>query len=141
MITPQEVVTLGRSLVGTPYRHQGRTRQSVDCIGLIVLVSRELGLLDAERFIPANYSPRPRDGLLEKYVREVCIEIAQPVAGSMALFRWAQTAPPAHCALMSDVTMIHSYRTVGRVVEHRFAGKWPERVHSFYLLPGVEYSP
>jgi cell wall-associated NlpC family hydrolase len=139
MIAPSVVIDCARSLVGTPYRHQGRTRSAVDCIGLLVVVAVELKLFDPAYLIPANYSPRPVDGLLEKHVLEVCELTDEPLPGGIALFRWARQAPPAHCAVLGDGTILHAYKTVGHVVEHGLRGKWPARVHSFYRLPGVSY--
>jgi cell wall-associated NlpC family hydrolase len=139
MIEPSAVIAKARELLGVPYRHQGRSHIAVDCIGVIVVVVRDLALIDVDLFIPANYTARPRDGLLERYVASVCVPSEGPVAGGFALFRWAPTAPAAHCAILTGDTMIHSYKTVGRVTEHGFRAKWPERVHSFWKLPGVNY--
>jgi cell wall-associated NlpC family hydrolase len=35
------IVSAARSWLGVPWRHQGRTRQGVDCAGLVVLVGRK----------------------------------------------------------------------------------------------------
>jgi len=139
MISATTVIECARSMIGTPYRHQGRSRSAVDCIGLLVVVGLELKLFELRDLIPANYSPRPMDGLLEKRVGEICEYTREAVPGCVALFKWARTAPAAHCAAVGEGTIIHAYQTVGRVVEHGFRGKWPSRVHSYYRLPGVNY--
>lgn len=139
MIPAEAVIECARSMLGVPYRHQGRSRAAVDCIGLLVVVAQELGLFDPHLWIPANYSPRPVDGLLEKHVREACEISDGSLPGGIALFRWSRVAPPAHCAVLGHDTMLHAYKTVGQVVEHGFRGKWPGRAHSYYRLPGVAY--
>jgi cell wall-associated NlpC family hydrolase len=45
-VEPSDIIAAGRSWLGMPWRHQGRTRQGVDCAGLVVLVGRGLGLAD-----------------------------------------------------------------------------------------------
>jgi cell wall-associated NlpC family hydrolase len=139
MIPAAEVVNEARSLLGTPYRHQGRSKTAVDCIGLIVVVARELELFDPNRLIPANYSARPKDGLLEKNVAEVCMRVDVVEPGLIALFRWSPRAPAAHCAILTDDGMIHSYKTVGCVVEHGYRAKWPTRLHSLWRMHRVDY--
>jgi cell wall-associated NlpC family hydrolase len=41
-----DIVAAARGWIGVPWRHQGRSRAGVDCVGLIVVVCRELGLSD-----------------------------------------------------------------------------------------------
>jgi hypothetical protein len=43
---PNAIIAAARSWLGVPWGHQGRTRQGVDCAGLVVLVGRGLGLAD-----------------------------------------------------------------------------------------------
>jgi cell wall-associated NlpC family hydrolase len=45
-VEPNAIIAAARSWLGVPWRHQGRTRQGVDCAGLVVLVGRGLGLDD-----------------------------------------------------------------------------------------------
>lgn len=138
-ITPADVVASARSWVGTQYRHQGRGKTGVDCIGLLVVVARELDLFEPETFIPANYSRRPQDGLLERRVAQVCVQTLSPVAGCFALIHWSHTGPAAHCAILTGENMVHSYQKVGEVVEHGYRHPWPRFTHSLWLLPKVAY--
>lgn len=45
-------------LVGTPFHHQGRTDDGVDCLGLIVLAARRAGVTGVEDHVP-DYVRRP----------------------------------------------------------------------------------
>ena len=136
MTTGRDVVTAARSWVGVPYRHQGRSRNGVDCIGLAIVVARELGILPPET-PPSNYTRRPRDGALEAYVVRHCVKLEAPEAGCMVLMRWAPRAAPSHVGLLTPENLIHAYAGNEKVVEHGFRAKWPPRVHSFWRFVGV----
>lgn len=136
MISGADVVDIARAWVGAPYRHQGRSRLGVDCIGLAIVVVRELGLLPSEA-PPFNYTRRPRDGFLEAYVGRHCIELQTPEVGCMVLMRWAPRAPASHVGILTPDNIIHAYGGNQCVVEHGFRGKWPARVHSFWRFAGV----
>lgn len=41
-----ECIRLARSYIGTPWKHKGRSRTGIDCIGLPYVVGKELGLHD-----------------------------------------------------------------------------------------------
>jgi cell wall-associated NlpC family hydrolase len=136
MTTGFDVVAAARAWVGVPYRHQGRSRLGVDCIGLAIVVARELDLMPAEK-PPANYTRRPRDGLLEAYIRRHCIELAGPEVGCMVLMRWDRRAPPSHVGILTPDNLIHAYGGNAQVVECGFRAKWPARAHSFWRFHGV----
>ena len=36
VIKRREIVDAARNWVGVPYRHQGRTRNGIDCVGLLL---------------------------------------------------------------------------------------------------------
>ena len=57
---PSAIVAAARTWLGVPWRHQGRTRQGVDCAGLVVLVGRGLGPAIGEN-VSAGGCPCPRD--------------------------------------------------------------------------------
>lgn len=58
-MTGAEIEMEARSFIGVRYRHQGRSREGVDCIGLPVLVRERLGL--ATPPVALNYAPLPTD--------------------------------------------------------------------------------
>jgi len=41
-----QLIEKARSYIGTKWRHQGRTRQGIDCLGLMLVPAFELGLCD-----------------------------------------------------------------------------------------------
>ena len=69
MTTKKEFIAQARRYVGFPHHHQGRAHlggrnQTVDCVGLLVCVGEDLGLVDVDgvpfrRSDELNYGPQP----------------------------------------------------------------------------------
>lgn len=132
-----DVVAAARGWLGVPYRHQGRSREGVDCIGLVLVVLAQGRALPPGFRDAFAYSRLPQAGMLEREVGARCQRIAAPVPGSIGLFRWKREAQ--HVAIMTGDGLVHAYESVGEVVEHGYRGNWPRRAVSFWLLPGVLY--
>ena len=75
---PDTIVAAARSWLGVPWRHQGRTRQGVDCAGLVVLVGRELGLADYDT---TAYGRRPEGQGFVEHFRAAMDGVPLPEAG------------------------------------------------------------
>lgn len=131
--TADRVVLEARSWVGVPFRHQGRDRRGVDCVGLPIVIGQALGLLPA-KFDVADYG-RTATGELIARLQQYCRPIPSPVPGSLLVIAWAKTA--AHVAIFTGDNMIHAYESVGKVVEHGYRGRWLRLTHSAWALPGV----
>lgn len=43
-LTRAAIITAARAQLGTPFRHQGRSAQGVDCVGLLICIGRALDL-------------------------------------------------------------------------------------------------
>ena len=130
------MILAARGWVGVPFRHQGRDRRGVDCVGLIIAVGAELGL-PCGAVDMRSYGRLPLGGMLESAVAEHGIPVAEPEAGAVVLCRFARSIQ--HVALCTGPTLIHAYEGVGKVVEHGFRGKWERRAVSAWRLPGVSY--
>jgi NlpC/P60 family putative phage cell wall peptidase len=148
--TRQAVVAEARGWIGTPYQHQARVRQvGTDCVGLIVGVGIAAGVLEwsAEAFAPwRGYGrlPNPRkmrEGL-ERFLIEIEADQVRP--GDIPWFAWRE-GRPMHLGIMATddtlaegrPTIIHATSLIGRVVEHGFAGEWPDRVEGWWRYPGL----
>jgi cell wall-associated NlpC family hydrolase len=130
-----------RSLVGTRYRHQGRTARGVDCVGLPVYALQQIGVACEDLF---GYSPRP-DGLtLQANVEK---HLGPPTdkwkPGDIVLMRWYERGDTVYCNHVGVLgmhanrwTLIHAYAQLKRVTEHSLAGHWPRRVYAVYSLGG-----
>jgi cell wall-associated NlpC family hydrolase len=121
------LVAAARSLVGTPFRHQGRTRRGCDCIGLLVLSFALIGLRGNDR---VDYGKLPAHRKLAASLED---NFGLPFSGELqpgdvVAMSWG--AEEAHVALVCDhpdlgLGLIHSYANAGRVIEH---GLIPEHI-------------
>lgn len=137
MITAQQLVDGARSWIGVPFRHQGRSRLGVDCVGLPLCVMGELGIL------PEGYADKPlygrqpnsRDQL--DVVERFCTRLESPENGCLVMIIWPKVKWPSHVALLDGGHMIQAYEQSGRVVKHRYGQPWLRMTHSVWRLPGV----
>ena len=128
-MTADEIVAAARAELGTPFAHQGRTPgKALDCIGLVIVVARNWHDV-AE---PGAYGRLPVDGRLESEVdaHPLLVRVREPQAGDVLLMRFGVN--PQHAAICAGETIIHSYSSVGKVVEHRFSDVWRKRVVRAY---------
>jgi cell wall-associated NlpC family hydrolase len=143
MITPQQLIDEARKLVGTPWRHQGRSKLGVDCIGLVLLAAKNAGL-DLVKFsgapVPTRYSRHP-DPQLYDTVQRYCTRIESPVPGCLLFFKFDADKHPRHFGIYTEQgTMIHAEcKTRMQVVEHGHRAHWDRWTHGAWLLPGVSY--
>lgn len=145
------IVTAARGWISTPYVHQHRARgQAVDCVGLVIGVGLEAGVLDTwteEAWEPhRNYGRAPNPEHMGRAIRQFLAPLDLDPAeaapdGSVAFMGWRDHLP-MHLAIMATApdgrrTMIHAFAHIGRVVEHGFDAEWPGRVISWWSYPGI----
>ena len=143
LITPQEIERHARTLLHTPYQHQGRTAgKELDCIGVIILTGKLAGVIEPD-FDFCNY-PRDPDGKLEKMLDLHCEPLETVQLGAIALF--ALDAIPHHCGIITNYAtgdgLLHALDSVGcrRVVEHALLNSLSEKMVKVYGFRGVAYS-
>lgn len=114
-MTKDDVIKEARTWVGTPFKHQGRVKGvGADCVGIIIGVTRDLGL---SNFDTKNYSRYPdiqmMGSLLREHLEEIPVENAQP--GDVL---WIKVkGSPQHLAMKTDKGIIHAHMGVGKCVE------------------------
>ena len=122
-----------RKLIGTKWRHRGRSRFSVDCIGLIAVSGRAAGLLAHDE---NNYGREPWEDRLRKGCRARWGDpVKEPQPGDIAIIRWDQ-GEPSHMGIIGDkpgggLTLIHAHNLHG-VIEHTLSGKIEKCVVEVY---------
>jgi cell wall-associated NlpC family hydrolase len=140
--TRQQVVATAREWIGVPYRHQGRSRQCVDCIGFVVCVGAQLGVtIEA----PYDYTDSPSGKMLMDRSRVQFDEVLDrktPIPGDiMALWGWNRNEPQ-HFAIAADFgsrpTMIHAFSKRKQVVEHGIDPFWEKRLMALFTFKGME---
>lgn len=134
MTTREQFVAEARTWIGVPFVHQGRNRLGVDCIGLVLVVCRALGLSDAD---PRGYGRAPNGAALlrglAQYARPLRPDEAQ--AGDLLLMRFLRD--PQHVGIATDHGILHAYGGAGRVVETSLPPSWRRRIVRAYGVPGV----
>lgn len=145
--TRAAVVAEARSWIGTPWQHQARAKGvGVDCAGLVIGVSRALGLVTAG--MDVNHYARMPDGrsLLahcDEWMRRIATAAVQP--GDVLVMRFDEH--PQHIAIAADyahggLAIVHALdsrdRKRARVVEHRLSAGLLSKVVAAYALPGVD---
>lgn len=128
------VVAAARAYLGVRFRHQGRSRHGLDCVGLLLLAFRDVGRV--YRDVPAYGRTPWKDGLREavaSQLQPVPLDDMQP--GDVALIRFDKE--PQHVALIGDyltggLSLIHSYAIVRRVTEQRLDEAWRANILEVY---------
>jgi hypothetical protein len=83
-VSAEAFVAAARSFVGVPWRHLGRARTGVDCIGLVLLAAREAGV---ELPDPAPYAREPQGTRLLEGILGHAPRVAETAPGDVLLFR------------------------------------------------------
>lgn len=146
LISQDSVVTEARSYIGTKVRFKGRDHNSIDCVGLALMVGiaagglvippEEMEALDRYGWLPPSYKLVE---LIERYLRPA--DIQRP--GDVGMFEFGARGLPMHLAVMAEfegrTTMIHANPLVRpkRVTEHTYAGAWVARNPTFWRYPGI----
>jgi cell wall-associated NlpC family hydrolase len=133
----QAMIDQARTWINVKFRHQGRSRFGVDCVGLFACVAGELGRPDP---IPANYSREPDSRLLlaelRKRFEEIKINETRP--GDFLVMHFENVKgvmDRRHLALRTDKGIIHSAAMYRKVTEHGLTPEWANRVVTAFRIP------
>lgn len=133
-MTADEIIEAARAELNTPFMHQGRLPgKALDCAGLAVVVASHWHTVSE----PRAYGRSPHLGLLQEWVeaQDFLEPTSKPEAGGLMLMRFGKE--PQHLAICAGDTMIHSYGSVGKVVEHNFSMVWRARVVKSYKFKAM----
>ena len=85
----QIMIEKARSLIGTKWRHLGRSERGVDCLGLVILSLKAAGF---EQQYDRTYGREPwKDGLrkaLSDHFGEPIVDFEDYKPGDVALLKW-----------------------------------------------------
>lgn len=101
MVTRADVVAEARSWVGVPFRHMGRDRRGVDCIGLVVVVGRALGLPVVDWQGQGNYTRRGQGFDMVRHIIDTGTGLLVPLrdAGDGDVMVFAEAGIPCHAGI------------------------------------------
>lgn len=138
----QQLIACARAFLGVRFVHQGRNRQGLDCLGLLIASAAAAGIrLQGQcpmAFDERQYSLRPDTELLQLKLAGCLQQVNDPRVGDVVLF--SILGRPQHLALVSDypaanaLGIIHAYAPARQVVEHRFDDGWHKRLVQVYRL-------
>ena len=137
-ISGADVVRVARSFLGVRYRHQGRSREGVDCIGLPVCVRKELGLPLMDE---AGYAKRSAGREMLDYCRAnmVPIDRSELRPGDLLV---QMNDVVRHIAIVGDypgggLSIIHAHLPNKKVVECRLDDQFMKTVRGCFRFPEV----
>jgi len=125
-------VSLARSVLGTPFEHQGRQPdRGLDCAGLVLWIRHRLELTD---FGLRNYPRLPQADRLLQLAAEAGFRETEIARSGDVYCRWL-ARDPQHLAIASECGIIHACQRAGRVIGHRLDGRWRRRIVSIFSYP------
>lgn len=96
-MSAEAFVAAARGFLGVPWVHQGRSERGVDCVGLVVMAARAVGL-DAP--LTADYGRMQDYRQARRYLERFCERVGAAEVGDIVLFKTSQTL---HMAIVSEV--------------------------------------
>ena len=99
VLTRRAIIKAARSWVGVKYRHQGRGRKGIDCVGLLIEVCKDVGhpvvAPHAYSTMPQGYQLlKPCDAQLWKPERQ------EVIPGDLGVYWGWNQAEPQHFAFI-----------------------------------------
>jgi cell wall-associated NlpC family hydrolase len=125
------------AVAGVRFLHQGRSRFGADCLGLIAAGAAEVGSSVFLSHLPINYGRDPQAILMQKLESLTRRIELQP--GALVTIKWPLAEFASHAAIFTGRSIIHSYQSNGKVVEHSYGKQWIARTDSIWAIPLVRY--
>jgi cell wall-associated NlpC family hydrolase len=143
------VVESARRFLGHPWvlGASGCSGEGMDCAGLITAVIEDLGLQGAmPEYKPTRTNKEvllphedPKSMLsLFKLAFKTDIPFNSAGVGDVEVYCLRNTDISCHCAILTDIGIIHTHRGVGKVVETERCRFWNKRRKAVFHLKGIE---
>lgn len=136
-VTREQIVVEARKWLGVRWRHQGRTKYGLDCVGLIIKVAHSLDIFD---FDVTNYDRRAYAHMFLKTFKEKMIQkpIIQMLPGDVLIFR--THTEPHHTGIVTEKNgypyIIHTSPMRTRTIEESLTFN-AEFMVACFKYPGV----
>lgn len=138
MSTGVDVVVEARSYLGVRWLHQGRSRDGLDCAGLVVAIGTACRGLDCP--LP-DYPRATRDEQMLELAGQhlVAIDKAHMRPGDVVVLAFEKQR---HMGLLGDylyggLSLIHAYLPPRKVVEQRLDEVWAARIKQAFRFPEI----
>lgn len=129
------IIKEARTWIGVKWRHQGRTREGVDCIGIIQCTAKVLALTSYDNTLYRRVFDK--DEITEHFRKAECTPIPYLQAKQADILIIREFHIPYHCVLLSynEEYIIHAHAIRRKVVEELYTEKWRKNVVSAWRLP------
>ena len=132
----QQIILHCRGWMNVKFRHQGRSRSGVDCIGLFSEVAKEIG---RDITIPSNYTHHPDQKFLFSEMCRLFDKITKPqmAVGDLVLMRFMDDhlrVPCRHVAMVTNLGVLHSSAQFRKVTEHGLDQEWMDRIEHVFRM-------
>ena len=140
-MSPEAFVAAARSYVGVAWRHLGRSRTGVDCIGLVLLSARDVGLDLPD---PAPYAREPQGTRLLDGILAHATRVAEAAPGDVLLFRMGLYGGHVGIASVHPTwgvpACLHAYAPRRQVVEQPMDDELRTALLGAFRLPSLSVS-
>ena len=111
-MTRDEIVAYARTFIGWGWRHQARGPDTIDCVGLPILIARHFGIIPQD-FDVTGYSRTSDLYKLVDHFREHLEEKSklEHMPGDLLVTR--DFVMPCHCGIVGNQTLIHARASLG----------------------------
>lgn len=140
MATRQDIIEQARRYLGTPFRHQGRNAEGMDCVGLLIRVGKDLNLIDPE-YDYLRYGNANAPNLLLDEMRRMLKWKPTRRRESGDILVFSLPYYPCHTAIYTGEGIIHAYNAVNKVVENRIDASWIRHLSVCFAIRGLEGEP
>lgn len=136
MTTRNNIVEIAREFLGSPFKHQGRVKDGIDCVGLIAAVCNRI----MYPYVDGIYKRKPTKGLVIAKLKESfrSILVNEATDGDILVFWVYKRNYDQHVAIKTDKGMIHTYADVGYVVENTINDFWSKRIMGAFRFYGIK---
>jgi hypothetical protein len=138
-----QIVTAARAYVGVPFRHQGRSKWGMDCLGLLIAVAHDCALQRGGAVLwqqdECDYGHYPDAAYLHAQLAKWLRPIATPQLGAVALMQHDGAA--RHLGILGDYaeakafSLIHAYAPAKAVIEHHYSEEWQQQTVALFIFP------
>lgn len=146
VVAPGElIVACARAYLGVPFRHLGRNRRGLDCVGLVMAAYEDAGAIDAAALQTGKdqrYGPVPNEAALLSTLETMGVGRV-PWKGRRAgdVLLLLVGGERSHVGILTTdrgyETMIHAYSYPPSTVnEVRLQGAWARRTSGVYRMGG-----
>jgi len=129
----KELIEEARTWIDVPFRHQGRSRAGVDCVGILGNAANARGM---QLELPTDYAMQVEPQRLIAYLRTHLDEVpvSRAIPGDILLMRFVGRS--THLALRTDKGILHASTESKKVAEHGYEEMWKRRTIAAFRLPG-----